>query len=51
MVVKQGIPENKRAQFWNLCTGIHRYQQGYCARYYQTLHDSIASGEMEQYPN
>ena len=33
-VMKQGIPANCRAQFWNLCTGIHMYQRGYCADYY-----------------
>lgn len=24
-VVKQGVPENLRGKFWNLCTGIHMY--------------------------
>ena len=24
-VVKQGVPPRLRAQFWNLCTGIHMY--------------------------
>ena len=24
-VVRQGVPANLRAQFWNLCTGIYMY--------------------------
>lgn len=27
------------------------YQDGYCSTYYQTLHESLRSGELEQYPN
>ena len=50
-VVRQGVPANLRAQFWNLCTGIYMYQQGYCETYYQTLHESLRSGELKQYPN
>ena len=49
--VNQGIPENLRARFWNICTGIRMYQRGYCDRYYQTLHESLQSGELERYPN
>jgi len=29
-VVKQGVPASLRAQFWNLCTGIHMYRNRYC---------------------
>ena len=50
-VVKQGIPPSLRANFWNLCTGIHMYQNCYCADYYQTLQDAIASADLEKYPN
>ena len=50
-VVRQGVPANLRAQFWNLCTGIYMYQQGYCEQYYQTLHNSLKSGELSHYPN
>lgn len=50
-VVRQGVPANLRAQFWNLCTGIYMYQRGYCEQYYQTLHNSLQSGELSHYPN
>lgn len=33
-VVRQGLPDEHRGQFWNLCTGIHMYQNGYCEGYY-----------------
>lgn len=50
-VVRQGVPDSLRAQFWNLCTGINMYKNGYCDEYYRTLHQSIQSGELERYPN
>ena len=50
-VVRQGVPASLRAQFWNLCTGIYMYQKGYCDEYYQTLHNSLQSGELSRYPN
>ena len=50
-VVMQGVPENLRGQFWNLCTGVYMYQQGYCDGYYQTLQDAIADGSIDKYPN
>ena len=50
-VVKQGIPESLRGRFWNLCTGIYAYKQGYCENYYQMLHESLKSGALEYYPN
>lgn len=45
-VVKQGVPSTLRGKFWNLCTGIHMYQTTYCKGYYQTLQDSIATGDL-----
>ena len=39
--VIQGIPQNQRANFWNICTGIHMYQRGYCENYYEVLQDSV----------
>ena len=50
-VVRQGIPPSLRAEFWNLCTGIHMYRKGYCAGYYEALHEALRSGELTHYPN
>lgn len=50
-VVRQGVPEELRGRFWNLCTGIHMYQFGYCQGYYQTLQAAILDGSLDKYPN
>ena len=50
-VVRQGFPEVLRADFWNLCTGIHMYKYGYCDEYYHTLQAALASKQLDRYPN
>jgi len=42
-VVRQGMPTSLRADFWNLCTGVHMYKYGYCDDYYKTLHRALES--------
>ena len=50
-VVRQGMPASLRADFWNLCTGVHMYKYGYCDDYYKTLHRALESKQLERYPN
>ena len=42
--VKQGLPEEVRAEFWNACTGVKMYQDYYVHNYYSTLQYALEYG-------
>ena len=42
--VKNGLPAEVRAEFWNACTGVKMYQNNYVDNYYSTLQYALEYG-------